>query len=245
MPASVHDSRPSGGEPSTHGGEADLAEEGWGSQRPRESVSTYGSRVINHLREYEEASKTIRRLREELRCTSAKAATASRPRKTKLLAEINSLKQEINELEVRKAFIREKSGPFKEKLMSEDRFRQMADNREQRLMGLQPESQVDDDDDDQQKAPPGSLQSHPQATCSELPAGQAAVPSSRGPAGSGEDSDHSSQGGALMAEIKLLESPVCLQNFHLGDDLPEEAPGGKSKAKNKPKPQETVPTVKM
>ncbi|XP_073501369.1 sodium- and chloride-dependent glycine transporter 1 [Phyllobates terribilis] len=42
-----------------------------------------------------------------------------------------------------------------------------------------------------------------------------------------------------MAEIKLLESPVCLQNFHLGDDLPEEAPGGHKKAKKtKPKLQE-------
>ncbi|XP_073400342.1 uncharacterized protein [Dendrobates tinctorius] len=189
---------------------------------------------MSHLR------KTMRRLREELRCASAKAAGASRPRKTQLQADEKQIKLGINELEVRKAFLREKSGPFKEKLINEDRFRKMADNREQRQMELQPESQVDDDDDDQQKAPPGSLQSHPQATCSELPAGQATLASGRSSAGSGEDSENSGQGGALLAEIKLLESPVCLQNFHLGDDLPEEAPGGQKKKvkKNKPKLQE-------
>ncbi|XP_073510580.1 tumor necrosis factor ligand superfamily member 13 isoform X2 [Phyllobates terribilis] len=194
------------------------------------------------LREYEDASKLIRRLREELRCTSAKAAGASKPRKAKLQAEVKRLSTEIERLELRKATIREQSGPFKEKLINEDRFREMADTREQRQIGLQPESQVDDEsDDDQQQAPPGSLQSHPQATCSELPAGQAAMASGRSSAGSGEDSDSSGQGGALMAEIKLLESPVCLQNFHLGDDLPEEAPGGHKKAKKtKPKLQEAV-----
>ncbi|XP_073516042.1 uncharacterized protein [Phyllobates terribilis] len=235
----VHDGAPSGGKLSTHGGEADLPEGGWALQ---ESVSTYASRVMIHLREYEDASKLVRRLWEELRCTSAKAAGASKPRKAKLQAEIKRLTSEIHLLELRKATIREQSGPFKEKLINEDRFREMADTREQRQMGLLPESQVDDEsDDDQQEAPPGSLQSHPQATCSELPAGQATVTSGRSSAGSGEDSDSSGQGGALMAEIKLLESPVCLQNFHLGDDLPEEAPGGQKKAKKtKPKLQEAV-----
>ncbi|XP_073493950.1 adenylate kinase 8 isoform X2 [Phyllobates terribilis] len=236
----VQDGAPSGGKLSAHGGEADLPEGEWALQGPRESVSTYASRVMIRLREYEDASKLIRRLREELRCTSAKAAGASKPRKAKLQAEVKRLSSEIQRLELRKATIREQSGPFKEKLINEDRYREMADTREQRQMGLQPESQVDDEsDDDQQQAPPGSLQSHPQATCSELPAGQATVTSGRSSAGSGEDSDSSGQGGALMAEIKLLESPVCLQNFHLGDDLPEEAPGGHKKAKKtKPKLQE-------
>ncbi|XP_073504820.1 uncharacterized protein [Phyllobates terribilis] len=236
----VHVGAPSGGKLSAHGGEADLPDGGWALQGPRESVSTYASRVMIHLHEYEDASKLIRRLREELRCTSAKAAGASKPRKAKLQAEVKRLTSEIHLLEIRKATIREQSGPFKEKLINEDCFREMADTREQRQMGLQPESQVDDEsDDDQQEAPPGSLQSHPQATCSELPAGQATVTSGRSSAGSGEDSDSSGQGGALMAEIKLLESPVCLQNFHLGDDLPEEAPGGHKKAKKtKPKLQE-------
>ncbi|XP_073407256.1 uncharacterized protein [Dendrobates tinctorius] len=244
-PAStMHDGGPSGGKLSAHGGKDDLAEESWGLQKPKEFVSTYASRVMSHLREYEEASKTIRRLRKELRCTSAKAAGSSRPKKTQLQAEVKEIKLDINELEVRKTFLREKSGSFKEKLMNEDRFREMADNREQRQMGLQPESQVDDDDYDQQKAPPASLLSHPQASCSELPAGQATLASGRSSAGSGEDSDNSGQGGALMAEIKLLESPVCLQNFHLGDDLPEEAPGDqKKKAKTtKPKLQEVRPS---
>ncbi|XP_073526937.1 uncharacterized protein [Phyllobates terribilis] len=236
----VQDGAPSGGKLSAHGGEADLPEGEWALQGPRESVSTYASRVMIHLREYEDASKLIRRLREELRCTSAKAAGASKPRKAKFQAKVKRLSSEIQRLELRKATIREQSGPFKEKLINEDRFREMADTREQRQIGLQPESQVDDEsDDDQQQAPPGSLQSHPQATCSELPARHATETSSRSSAGSGEDSDSSGQGGALMAEIKLLESPVCLQNFHLGDDLPEEAPGGHKKAKRtKPKLQE-------
>ncbi|XP_073417319.1 reticulon-2 isoform X3 [Dendrobates tinctorius] len=243
--SSVQDGGPSGGKLSAHGGKADLAEESCGLQKSKESVSTYASRVMSHLREYEEASKTIRRLREEMRCTSAKAAGSSRPVKTQLQAEVNQLKLDINELEVRKVFLREKSGPFKEKLINEDRFREMADNREQRQMGLQPESQVDDDDDDdQQKAAPGSLQSHPQASCSELHAGQVTLASGRSSAGSGEDSDNSGQGGALMTEIKLLESSVCLQNFHLGDDLPEAAPGDQKKKakKNKPKLQEVRPS---
>ncbi|XP_073500019.1 uncharacterized protein [Phyllobates terribilis] len=236
----VHHGAPSGGKRSAHGGEADLPEGGWALQGPRESVSTYAYRVMIRLREYEDASKLIRRLREELCCTSAKAAGASKQSKAKLQAEVKRLTSEIHLLELRKADIREQSGHFKEKLINKDRFREMADTREQRQMGLQPESQVDDEsDDDQQQAPPGSLQSHPQATCSELPAGQATVTSGRSSAGSGEDSDSSGQGGALMAEIKLLESPVCLQNFHLGDDLPEEAPGGHKKAKKtKPKLQE-------
>ncbi|CAJ0942215.1 unnamed protein product [Ranitomeya imitator] len=160
-PASVQDGGPSGGKLSAHGGEANLTEEGLGAAETP-GVCVHLCLPGHEPPEDEEASKTLRRLREELCCTSNKAAGSSKPRKNQLQAEVRSLKVDINELEVRKAFIREKSGPSKEKLINEDRFREMADNREQRQMGLQPECQVDDDEeeDDQQKAPPGSLLSH-------------------------------------------------------------------------------------
>ncbi|XP_069813166.1 uncharacterized protein DDB_G0287625-like [Dendropsophus ebraccatus] len=237
----------SGRKLSAHGGEADLGEEGWGVQRARESLSTYGSRVMSHLREYEEASKSLRRLREELRYARARANQATKKKKSEIQAEVKRLEMEIKDLEERKAEIREMSGGFKEKLINDDRFREMADNRERRLMGLQPESQVDDDDDDdddnndemdedQQPDPPGSLQQHQQAPYSGPPAQQPVVT----PADSGEDSDSSGQGGALMAQIRMIESPLCPQNFVFGDELPEEAPGGK-KGKTKAKQQEVRP----
>ncbi|XP_071975151.1 uncharacterized protein [Engystomops pustulosus] len=224
---------------SAHRGKADHAGGGWAVQGPRESLSTYASRVQSHLCEYEEATKTIRRLREELRCARARANTAPKKRKMEINGEINRLKAEIDKLTKRKTFICENSGPFKEKLINDDRFAQMADNREQRLMGLQPVSQVeeeDDDDDNEQQFPPGGLQEDQQASCSGPPAGQPAVTPR-----SGEDSDTGSQGGALMAEIRLLESPVRMENFSFADELPEEAAGGSSRRKSKktrPKQQE-------
>ncbi|XP_071986571.1 uncharacterized protein [Engystomops pustulosus] len=187
--------------------------------RTRESISSYASRALGHLSEYEEASKTVRRLREELRCAHARASSAQKRRKEQILAEISRLQTDIQALEERKAYLLERSGPFKEKILNDERFREMEEEKQRRLMGLQPESQMEEESPVPYSGPP---------------AGQAAMSSGCGSAGPGEDSD-SHQGGALMEEIRRLESPVHLQDFTFGDDLPEDAPGGSKPRKKKTK----------
>ncbi|XP_071971206.1 uncharacterized protein [Engystomops pustulosus] len=212
------------GKLSAQGGEADLSEEGWGMLRTRESISSYASRALGHLAEYEEASKTVRRLREELRCAHARASSAPKRKKEQTLAEISRLQTNIQALEERKAYLLERSGPFKEKILNDERFREMEEEKQRRLMGLQPESQTEEESPVPYSGPP---------------AGQAALSTGCGSAGPGEDSD-SHQGGALMEEIRRLESPVHLLDFTFGDDLPEDAPGGSKPRKKKTKSVEVA-----
>ncbi|XP_069807228.1 uncharacterized protein [Dendropsophus ebraccatus] len=218
---------PPGARLSAHEG----VEEDWGVQRSQETGQSYGLRIAASLCGYEEARNQLYKLQEEVCAVKALMDTAAKQQKAELTAKMKCLKVDIKKLMKKRTFILENSGPFKEKLQNDDRFAQTEREKRRGLRGLQPESRVEEEGDaaevrDVEPNPPRGPQQ--QTPYSGLPAGQAALSSSRG---SGDESNTSYQGGALMAQIQLLESPGRLQDFVFGDELPEEAPGRKTKVK--------------
>ncbi|XP_056415891.1 uncharacterized protein LOC130357279 [Hyla sarda] len=237
-PDNVDCDTPPGAKLNAHG----CMEEDWGMPRARESGVPHNSRVAEHIRGYEEARGSLYRLQEEVREAKALMETAAKRQKAELSARIKQLKNEIRILEKKRTFILENSGPFREKLLNEDRFHTMEREKQRRLRGLQPRVEEEGDAaeaDNVEPNPPGGLQHL--TPYSGLPAGQVAMSSGRGSGGSGDESSTSHQGGALMAQIQLLESPGRLQDFTFGDELPEEAPGGRKKKLKKTKLQEQRP----
>ncbi|KAG8547605.1 hypothetical protein GDO81_027973 [Engystomops pustulosus] len=100
----------------------------------------------------------------------------------------------------------------------------MRQDKLRKLKGLEIQADDGDDEEDEEDlpCPSGGLHQHQQASHDRLPAEQAPLPSGCGSANLEEESDDSGQGGALMAQIRQLESPVHLQNFSFGDDMPDD-----------------------
>ncbi|XP_075687744.1 uncharacterized protein LOC142656703 [Rhinoderma darwinii] len=206
----------------------DGVEADWGELRATESTTTFSSRVAECLRGYEDAGKAIRKLQEELKAARVRSHATSGAKRLVVMATIRDLKSEVDALKEKRGFILENSGPFKEKLLNDDRFRAMK--------GVcDPGKQTDDEGEEEEMCPGASGQ---WSTCSELPAEQVALPMDSSSAGEGDTCDQdissSNSGGRLMAEIRQLQSPVSLQHFSFGADLgPEEKVNAKRAAKRK------------
>ncbi|XP_069611165.1 uncharacterized protein [Ranitomeya imitator] len=147
---------PPGGERSTRRGAA--VPKDWGTRAAREPVDSYASRVHAYLSEHEEAGKTLRRLREEMKEVRQAANRASRTEKSALTARISSLGICIEGMEARRAAILNNSGPFREKLENDDRFHNMAAAKEPE--GSRRPTQVEEVDHEEMEEapyPPGGL----------------------------------------------------------------------------------------
>ncbi|XP_069624428.1 uncharacterized protein [Ranitomeya imitator] len=149
---------PPGGERSTRRGAAAPVPKDWGARAAREPVDSYASRVHAYLSEHEEAGKTLRRLREEMKEVRQAASRASRTEKSALTARISSLGICIEGMEARRAAILNNSGPFREKLENDDRFHNMAAAKEPE--GSRRPTQVEEVDHEEMEEapyPPGGL----------------------------------------------------------------------------------------
>ncbi|XP_077136826.1 uncharacterized protein LOC143793655 [Ranitomeya variabilis] len=241
-----------GGRPSTSRGAAAVPL-GWGTKAARESAVGYGSRIHAHLCEYEDASRKLKSLWGELRVAKDRSDRASGNRKAELSAAVKKIKQSIQDLESRRCEILDGSGPFREKLENDDRFRAMTGGAPE---GSRSSGQVVEEDDEECEEevapypPPGGLVRDLQASHSGIAPEQVALPSDSGPSGDsgseGEDEDggSSSEGGCLvMQQIRQIESPVRFNQLRFGDEICEDEAtrrGMKRKAKKSKKKTSTV-----
>ncbi|XP_073529639.1 uncharacterized protein [Phyllobates terribilis] len=111
--------------PSTGRGAAAVPPD-WGTKVAKESTVIYGSRIHAHLCEYEDASRKLKSLWGELRVAQERSDRASSSKKPELSAAVRRIKKAIQEVENRRCTILAGSGPFREKLENDDRFRAMA-----------------------------------------------------------------------------------------------------------------------
>ncbi|XP_044129036.1 uncharacterized protein LOC122922496 [Bufo gargarizans] len=199
--------------------------------KPRELIAVYSSRITAYLQEFEEENRTLRMVREKLRLERGKVDKAARKNRPEITRKVKGLKEIIKELQERMGAILENSGPFKEKLMNDKRFNEMAGSREQ---------QEDDSSSEEEESDMGG-----QPAETGITAEQVCLP----PTSSDEEIDFSESsgvGGQLMAEIRHLESPKIREDICFGDELPEDEPiGKKRKAKtlnpeNPPKWEEAI-----
>ncbi|XP_040272750.1 uncharacterized protein LOC120988983 [Bufo bufo] len=118
--------------------------------------------------------------------------------------------------------ILDNSGPFKEKLMNDERFNEMAGNQKQ---------QEDDSSSEEEESDMGGQPAETGITTE-----QVCLP----PTSSDEEIDYSESsgvGGQLMAEIRHLESPKICDDICFGDELPEDEPMGKRRKTKTLKPE--------
>ncbi|CAN2387234.1 hypothetical protein PRIEUP_LOCUS8268, partial [Pristimantis euphronides] len=123
-------------------------------------------------------------------------------------------------LEARRAQILAGSGPFREKLINDERFR---GDPAETAQG----SSEEEEEDARGGVPLGTLQ------CSEGVSG--GPPDGQDyplPASSDEEEVPASVGGLVLQQIRLLESPIDPQSFSFGDDLLEEDSGVSGKVRS-------------
>ncbi|CAN2391905.1 hypothetical protein PRIEUP_LOCUS1945, partial [Pristimantis euphronides] len=123
-------------------------------------------------------------------------------------------------LEARRAQILAGSGPFREKLINDDRFRGYPAE-------IAQGSSEEEEEDVSEDVPLGTLQ------CSEGVSG--GPPDGQDyplPASSDEEEVPASVGGLVLQQIRLLESPIDPQSFSFGDDFLEEDSGVSGKVRS-------------
>ncbi|CAN2389585.1 zinc finger, partial [Pristimantis euphronides] len=157
-----------------------------------------------------------------------RASNSSGGRRKEFSSQVKRLKTDILVLEARRAQILAGSGPFREKLLNDDRFRGSPAGK----MQGSSEEEEDDISDAREDVPLGTLQ------CSEGVSG--GPPNGQDyplPASSDEEEEPASVGGLVLQQIRVLESPIDPQSFSFGDDFLEEDSGvsGKSKSSAKSK----------
>ncbi|XP_066446423.1 uncharacterized protein [Eleutherodactylus coqui] len=210
----------------------------WGERQKGESVEELASRIATHMRDYEEAGKELVKQRRELQAARCDMERASRGKKVAISQKIKICEEAIEMYEEERERILETSGPFREKLLNDRRFSQMAarsPGSRKTARKYQPSSTEESEALEGRAACSAEQQSSLQpGTGTSIPAEQIGLPSSSDDSdGSEYGSSSSGQGALLLQQIMLQESPARMQAMHFGDELPPETAAGGKKAKKK------------
>ncbi|XP_077105587.1 uncharacterized protein LOC143764173 isoform X1 [Ranitomeya variabilis] len=210
----------------------------WGERSSGESTSTFSSRVVAMLREYEDAGKALTELKEELREARILNTRASSKEKPVTSQRLRALRDEVARLVLLREGIEKSAGPFLERFKNQRRFSEM---KGLNTSGEPPAGVLsDEEEEDADVVVTGvlqagtSLESEPQSRQqgSGLPARQ------RTPTAQAGVSAEEEEEGGLLQEIRQLESPVNLDRFSFGEDEPAE-----ETKKRKKKTKETAREV--
>ncbi|CAN2390194.1 zinc finger, partial [Pristimantis euphronides] len=178
------------------------------------------SRLGEALKEYERLGRNLQATRKEIAQARYGARHSSRGKRREFSSQIKLLKDDIAAMEERRGQILAGSGPFREKLLNDDRFR--GGSPAETMQGSSEE-----EEDARGGVPLGTLQ------CSEGVSG--GPPDGQDyplPASSDEEEVPASVGGLVLQQIKLLESPIDPQSFSFGDDLLEGDSGVSGKVRS-------------
>ncbi|XP_073494379.1 uncharacterized protein [Phyllobates terribilis] len=187
----------------------------WGEMSSSESTSSFSSRVVAMLREYEDAGKALTQLKEELREARILNTRASNKERPATSQRFKALRDEVVRLVLLREGNEKSAGSFLERFKNQRRFSE--------IKGLntsgEPPAGVlseEEEEDEEVTGVPGAGASEGQSRSSSgLPAGQ------RTPRAEAGVSVEEEEGG-LLREIRLLESPVDLTRFSFGEDDPVE-----------------------
>ncbi|XP_077124211.1 uncharacterized protein LOC143781472 [Ranitomeya variabilis] len=210
----------------------------WGERSSGESTSTFSSRVVAMLREYEDAGKALTGLKEKLQEARILNTRASSKEKPVTSQRFRALRDEVARLVLLREGIEKSTGPFLERFKNQRRFSEM---KGLNTSGEPPAGVLsDEEEEDDDVAVTGVLQagtsreseSQSRQQRSGLPARQ------RTPTAQAGVSAEEEEEGGLLQEIRQLESPVNLDRFSFGEDEPAE-----ETQKRKKKTKETAREV--
>ncbi|XP_073506595.1 uncharacterized protein [Phyllobates terribilis] len=180
-----------------------------------ESTSSFSSRVVATLREYEDAGKALTQLKEELREARILNTRASNKERPATSQRFKALRDEVVRLVLLREGIEKSAGPFLERFKNQRRFSEM---KGLNTSGDPPAGILSEEEEEDEAVTGVSVAGASEGqsrSSSGLPAGQRTPTAEAGVTGEEEE-------GGLLREIRLLESPVDPTKFSFGEDKPVE-----------------------
>ncbi|XP_073529381.1 uncharacterized protein [Phyllobates terribilis] len=183
----------------------------WGEMSSSESTSSFSSRVVAMLREYEDASKALTQLKEELREARILNTRASNKERPATSQRFKAIRDEVVRLVLLREGIEKSAGSFLERFKNQRRFSEM---KGLNTSGEPPAGVLseEEEDDEEVTGVPGAGASEGQSRSSSgLPAGQRTPTAEAGVSGEEEEGGRRTVEGDPTAGVSSGPDAVFLR----------------------------------